>query len=123
MMTSCVTEGQRLMNEGASPAYGQGFDDGCNSGKKSAGDMFAQFHKNVQQYQHKVDYQQGWNDGHEECLNEWISMNRQQELSIELQRANDEHTLIENMNDRQMERDAMPSMNSEDIRILNTLGH
>jgi hypothetical protein len=123
LLNSCVTEGQRLMNEGASPAYGQGFDDGCNSGKKSAGDMFAQFHKNVQQYQHNQDYRQGWDDGHAECRNERISMNRQQQLSIEQQRAHDEHKLIEKMNDRQMERDAMPVMTPEELRILNTLGH
>ncbi len=123
VLASCVTEGQRLMNEGASPAYGQGFDDGCDSGKKSAGDMFSQFHKNVQQYQHNPDYQQGWDDGHEECQNEWISMNRQQQLSIEQQRANDEHKFIENMNDRQMVRDSMPVLTPEELRKLNTLGH
>ncbi len=52
----CTTEGQRLINEGASPAYGQGFDDGCSSGKKSAGDMFSQFHKNVLQFQYNQQY-------------------------------------------------------------------
>ncbi len=85
--------------------------------------MFSQFHKNVQQYQHNPDYQQGWNDGHEECQNEWISMNRQQQLSIEQQRANDEHKFIENMNDRQMVRDSMPVLTPEEIRKLKTLGH
>ena len=122
LLSSCVTEGQRLMNEGASPAYGQGFDQGCGSGKKSAGDMYSQYHKNVRQYQHNPDYRQGWDDGHEECQNEWISMNRQQRLGIEQQRAYDEHRFIENMDNRQMERDAMPVLTPGEIRVLNTLG-
>jgi hypothetical protein len=49
-------------------------------------------------------------------------MNRQQRLGIEQQRAYDEHRMLENMNNRQMERDAMPVLTPEEIRVLNTLG-
>jgi hypothetical protein len=103
------------MNEGASPAYAQGFDDGCDSGKKSAGDMFAQFHKNVQQFQHNQDYTLGWNDGHEE----WNSMNRQQRLAIEQQRAADEHSLIEDMKDDNQR--YVPRLSPAEIEELNSL--
>ncbi len=121
-LSSCASEGQRMINEGASPAYGHGYDAGCNSGKKAAGDIFSQFHKNVQQYQHSQDYRQGWDDGYNECKSEWISMNRQQELAIEQQRAADEHSLIKSMkkdNDQQY----VPKLNAQEVEELNKLGH
>jgi hypothetical protein len=121
-LSSCVSEGQRMINEGASPAYGQGYDDGCNSGKKAAGDMFSQFHKNVRQYQHSQDYRQGWDDGHNECKSEWISMNRQQGLAIEQQRAADEHSLIENMKQDNAQQ-YVPKLNAREVQELNKLGH
>ncbi len=116
------TDGQRLMQEGASPEYAQGFDDGCSSGKKAAGDMFSQFHKNVQAYRSTSDYRLGWDDGHEECKSEWLNNYRQQELGIERQRAYDEHQRLEKMNDRDMARDAMPDLSQKEIDQLNTLG-
>ena len=122
ILTSCISEGQRMMNEGASPAYGSGYDSGCESGKKAAGDMFAQFHKNTQQYQHSMDYRQGWDDGHEECKSEWVSMNRQQGLAIEQQRANDEHSLIEDMKKNNAQQ-YVPRLSSEELLEINQLGH
>ena len=122
LFTGCgPTDGQRLMQEGASPEYAQGFDDGCSSGKKAAGDMFSQFHKNVQAYRSTLDYRQGWDDGHEECKSEWLSNYRQQELGLERQRAYDEHQRLEKMNDRDMARDAMPDLSQKEIDQLNTL--
>ncbi len=122
LITGCgPTDGQRLMQEGASPEYAQGFDDGCSSGKKAAGDMFSQFHKNIQAYRSTADYRQGWDDGHEECRSEWLSNYRQQELGIERQRAYDEHQRLEKMNDRDMARDAMPDLSQKEIDQLNTL--
>ncbi len=111
------------MQEGASPAYAQGYDDGCSSGKKAAGDMFAQFHKNVQEYQHNSDYRQGWNDGHEECRSEGISHMRQQEMTIEEQRAMDEHKRRELLDNQDMAREAMPDLSQEEINNLNRLGN
>ncbi len=116
---SCASEGQRLLKEGASPAYAQGYDDGCSSGKRSAGDMFSQFHKNVRLFQQNQDYRQGWNDGHEECRNEWRSMDRERKLYIEQQRANDEHSLIENMKKQPY----VPKLSPRQIEELNRLGH
>ena len=123
LLTGCgPTEGQRLLQEGASPAYAQGYDDGCSSGKKAGGNMFSQFHKNVHQYQGNGDYSQGWNDGHEECRSEQISSMRQQELAIEQQRAMDEHRWTEQQEDRDMARDAMPDLSPQQIHDLQTLG-
>ncbi len=123
MFSGCgPTDGQRLMQEGASPEYAQGFDDGCSSGKKAAGDMFSLFHKNVQAYRSTPDYRQGWDDGHEECKSEWLSNYRQQQLGIERQRAYDEHQRLEKMNDRDMVRDAMPDLSRKEIDQLKTLG-
>ncbi len=123
LLAGCASEGQRLMQEGASPEYAQGFDDGCASGKKSAGDMFSQFHKNVRAYQQNSDYRQGWNDGHEECEEEWLSNYRQQELSIKQQRAYDEHKWLQKKEDSNMVNDALPNLTPEQIKALNTLGN
>ncbi len=84
--------------------------------------MFAQFHKNVQQYQQSMDYRQGWNDGHEECKSEWLSMNRQQSLAIEQQRAADEHSLIESIKVDNNQR-YVPDLSTREIQELNQLGH
>ncbi len=121
-LAGCASEGQRLMQEGASAEYAQGYDDGCSSGKKAAGDMFAQFHKNVRAYQTNTDYRQGWNDGHEECKSEWMSSYRQQELGIQQQRAYDEHKWLENQEKRDAAKDAMPNLTKEQIDTLNKLG-
>ena len=123
LLTGCGgTEGQRLMQEGASPAYARGYDDGCSSGKKAAGDMFAQFHKNVREYQENSDYRQGWDDGHEECRSEEMSNMQQQEMAIEQERAMDEHKRIEQMEESDMARDAMPDLSPQQLRDLNKLG-
>ncbi len=122
-LTGCGgTAAQRLIQEGASPAYAQGFDDGCSSGKKAAGDIFSQFHKNVSEYQHNSDYHMGWNDGHEECHNEGISSIQQQQLAIEHERAFNEHKRDEQMQYQDMVRNAVPDLNQEEIDTLNKLG-
>jgi hypothetical protein len=120
--TGCASEGERLMREGASPEYAKGYDDGCSSGKKAAGDMFSQFHKNIRAYQANGDYRQGWNDGHEECKSEWMSHYRQQEISIQQQRAHDEHKWLENQDKKDMVKDAMPTLTKEQLENLNKLG-
>ncbi len=123
LLTGCGgTEGQRLMQEGASPAYARGYDDGCSSGKKAAGDMFAQFHKNVREYQENSDYRQGWDDGHEECRSEGMSNMQEQEMAIEQERAMDEHKRMEQMEESDMARDAMPDLSPQQLRDLNKLG-
>ncbi|HEB51375.1 MAG TPA: hypothetical protein ENI89_12290 [Desulfobulbus sp.] len=124
LQTGCgPTRGQQMTQEGASVEYGRGFDDGCSSGKKAAGDMFSQFRKNVGLYQQNADYRLGWNDGHEECMNEWRSMQRQQELGIEQQRAHDEHTRLERQEQKDMIQNALPRLDREQIDNLNKLGH
>ena len=45
-------------------------------------------------------------------------MDRQQQLSIERQRATDEHSLIENMNNQQ----DVPQLSPQEIEELNRLG-
>ena len=116
------SEGQRLMREGASPAYAQGFDDGCSSGKRAGGDMFAQFHKNVRAFQMDPDYRQGWNDGNAECRSEEISNLRQQEMGIEQERAMEEYRRNERLEERDMVRDAMPELTPQQIHDLRNLG-
>ncbi len=122
LLLGCGSEGRRLMQEGASPEYAQGFDDGCASGKKSAGDMFSQFHKNVQAYRQTDDYRQGWDDGHDECKSEWLSNYRQQKLGIERQRAYDEHKWLKDRRNHDMVHDALPDLTPQQIRDLNKLG-
>jgi len=120
-LSGCASEGERLMREGASPEYAKGYDDGCSSGKKAAGDMFSQFHKNIRAYQANGDYRQGWNDGHEECKSELMNHYRQQEIGIQQQRAYDEHKWLENQNQKDMVKDAMPTLSKEELETLKKL--
>ena len=122
MMNGCASEGERLMREGASPAYARGYDDGCSSGKKAAGDMFSQFHKNVRLYKQDEEYRMGWNDGRQECLSERQGMQRNRALSLEAERVYDEHRRTEKMLDSDsMARDAMPVLSPEQLEELRRL--
>jgi len=37
IFTGCASQKEQLIKQGASPAYAQGFEDGCHSGKKAGG--------------------------------------------------------------------------------------
>jgi hypothetical protein len=50
-----------------SPAYQQGYADGCKSGENSANNIVTEV-KNDAQYQSDPDYKRGWNEAHDYCF-------------------------------------------------------
>ena len=89
-LVGCVSQKERLIQQGASPAYAQGFEDGCHSGKKAGGSWLDQFKKNTQLFNTNPDYKQGWLDGYNECEKEQEALERQNRNSIEQQRLMEE---------------------------------
>jgi hypothetical protein len=86
IFAGCASERDNLIKQGASPAYAQGFEDGCHSGKKAGGSWFDQFRKNVKQFNSNPDYKQGWLDGYDECEKQQEALERQNRNSVEQQR-------------------------------------
>lgn len=60
-----------------SPAYRQGFDDGCHSGRQAAGSLFEQFRKDLPRFNTDQDYAQGWSDAFRQCETQEEVLDRQ----------------------------------------------
>ena len=85
-MLGCASQKEQLIKQGASPAYAQGFEDGCHSGKKAGGSWFDSFRKNTHLFNTNPDYKQGWIDGYNECEKQQEALERQNRNAIEQQR-------------------------------------
>ena len=58
-LSGCVSQADRLRQEGQPRAYVDGFDDGCHSGKKAGGSYFDQFKKDVRRFEYDHEYAVG----------------------------------------------------------------
>ena len=67
LLTGCESTHEHLIAEGYSPAFADGFDDGCSSGRQAAGVISGQFKKNVPRYLKDAHYAEGWSDGFRQC--------------------------------------------------------
>ncbi|MBW1660097.1 MAG: hypothetical protein JRJ48_06335 [Deltaproteobacteria bacterium] len=86
IFTGCASQKEQLIKQGASPAYAQGFEDGCHSGKKAGGSWFDSFKKNTHLFNTNPDYKQGWIDGYNECEKQQEALERQNRNAIEQQK-------------------------------------
>ena len=50
MITGCQSTHEDLIAKGYPPAFADGFDDGCISGRQAAGAITGEFRKNVPRY-------------------------------------------------------------------------
>ena len=67
-LAACTSTEQELIEQGYSPAYAQGFEHGCASGKAAAGGLFDQAQKDESRYQDSTsEYAQGWDAGFAKC--------------------------------------------------------
>jgi hypothetical protein len=67
-LAACTSARDALVERGFSPAYAQGYDDGCASGKADVGGLFAQAQKDEAQYAASgSDYAKGWDAGFAKC--------------------------------------------------------
>ena len=53
LVSGCETTHEQMLNHGYPPAYADGFQDGCSSGRQAAGLMVGGFSKNVPRYLHE----------------------------------------------------------------------
>lgn len=85
-LSGCGSEKQTMLEKGYPPAYAEGYQDGCDSGKKAGGDMFSQFAKDVNRYDNDKTYHEGWEDGFKQCKSEQLALQKSIDQSIEQQK-------------------------------------
>ncbi|WET09951.1 MULTISPECIES: hypothetical protein [unclassified Pseudomonas] len=66
-LSGCQSTHQELLAKGYPPAFADGFDDGCSSGRQAAGVITGEFRKNVPRYLKEREYAEGWEDGFRQC--------------------------------------------------------
>lgn len=59
LAAGCATTSETMVRQGFPPAYAQGLDDGCRSGRKAGGSLFDQFRKDVRRFDVDHDYATG----------------------------------------------------------------
>ncbi|AWY41286.1 hypothetical protein DKY63_15890 [Pseudomonas putida] len=67
LIEGCQTTHEDLIAKGYPPAFADGFDDGCSSGRQAAGAITGEFRKNVPRYLKDNNYAEGWSDGFRQC--------------------------------------------------------
>jgi hypothetical protein len=67
LIAGCQTTHEDLIAKGYPPAFADGFDDGCSSGRQAAGAITGEFRKNVPRYLKDKNYAEGWSDGFRQC--------------------------------------------------------
>jgi hypothetical protein len=67
-LAACTSLQEGLVERGYDPAYAEGYDHGCDSGKATAGGLFAEAQKDQSRYQDSnSEYAQGWDAGYAKC--------------------------------------------------------
>jgi hypothetical protein len=67
-LVACTSVQEGLIERGYSPAYAEGYDHGCASGKAAAGGTFARTQKDEARYAaSESDYAQGWDAAFAKC--------------------------------------------------------
>ena len=79
-LAACTSTRDALIERGFDPAYAEGYDDGCSSGKDAAGGFFAETRKNPDRYGNDSRYSQGWDAGFAKCRSDTAAMVRDARL-------------------------------------------
>lgn len=66
LISGCESLREEMLARNYPPAFVDGFEAGCNSGRAAAGPL-GQFDKAVTRYQNEALYTQGWDDGFRQC--------------------------------------------------------
>ncbi|MCO7555026.1 hypothetical protein [Metapseudomonas otitidis] len=67
LLAGCETTHDYLVAQGYPPAFADGYQDGCSSGRQAAGAITGEFRKDVPRYLRDRTYAEGWGDGFEQC--------------------------------------------------------
>ncbi|MCF7532185.1 hypothetical protein [Pseudomonas petrae] len=77
VVAGCQSTHDQLLAEGYPPAFADGFQDGCGSGRQSIDVIKGQFKKDVPRYLRDTLYAQGWSDGFRQCQAQLANSNVQ----------------------------------------------
>lgn len=66
-LSSCATPPNPLMGTGHTPAYADGFNDGCQSGRASQDPVAGFYTQNTKRFETDPQYAQGWRAGYQKC--------------------------------------------------------
>jgi hypothetical protein len=70
-LAACTSTRDALVARGYAPAYAEGYEDGCASGKADAGGLVAQAQQDQQRYAASdSDYAKGWDAAFAKCRSE-----------------------------------------------------
>ena len=67
LLAGCQSTRDQLLAEGYPPAFADGYQDGCGSGRQAAGAIGGQFKKDAPRDIRDKLYSQGWADGFRQC--------------------------------------------------------
>lgn len=66
-LAACSPQRERLIEQGATPAYAEGYVDGCESGRQAGGAVFTEAKKDEGRYADDSEYAEGWDEAFETC--------------------------------------------------------
>lgn len=67
VVSSLAGCGEALLRSTSSPAYVDGYNDGCTNASAAGSNLTGQFVRNEARYNAEPDYAQGWLNGSREC--------------------------------------------------------
>lgn len=65
---------EKLIQQGFSNDYTDGYVHGCSSGYNRAGDRYYDFSRDMPRYQSDQNYSKGWDEGYQSCKAEYESL-------------------------------------------------
>lgn len=117
-LAGCVSTQEAMIKQGYPPAYAQGFDDGCHSGRKAGGSLFDQFRKDVPRFERDKDYALGWSDAFRQCETEQENALRQQRMVLEQQRLQELRKQNQLTNEHALEREALRGVDTSGLQSI-----
>lgn len=79
-LAACTSTRDALIAQGFDPAYAEGYDAGCSSGKAAAGGLLSESSKDANRYATDTQYTQGWDAGFAKCQRDMAAMVRDARL-------------------------------------------
>jgi hypothetical protein len=73
---ACGSERAEMIDRGFAPAYAEGYEDGCSSGREAGGGPFDDFSRDARRYDGDREYAHGWDAAFEICKEKMEGMVR-----------------------------------------------
>lgn len=118
IFSGCVSQTETMVKQGYPLAYAEGFEDGCHSGKKAAGNMFDQFKKDINRFNTDTQYAQGWSDGFRQCESEEEAYQRQYRMAIEQQKLIEQQKQNERQEEYHLTNEALKNVDTKTLKNL-----